>query len=404
MQQTTALTKSAITFSLIKNRHVGQFTEGYPLTNGVTVAVDTLVQNLPSNFKSTIVAPEAGNQNDPADVLRIPAIGELWEYPIAQPWRTKHLVHYFANNGLDLVHVHHPFLMGMVGAKIAKKFKVPLVAHHHTLYETYGHYVKLPTSISDRIAKYGLGPWLHWYYDIFAECATIIVPSKATETSLRQMGVEASIRVIPTGVPLPKSEDISPAKQQEIRCRYGIKSEDFLLLYVGRLAKEKNLDLALQAFDALANEHTNLHFLFVGSGPEEESLREQAALSVAADRIHFAGRQPRELLDPFYAAGDLFVFPSTTETQGLVTAEAQVAGTPSVVVNVGGACELVTDGMDGLVTAPTVADLSQSIRSILTNPTLHATLKQGCITNRSKRTPAAMIEQVLDVYESVLAR
>lgn len=379
---------------------IGMFSECYePVRNGVTTSVHTLVTQLRKRgHRVILVAPHyAAHRDQSPFVLRVPSL-QTWlnkDYPIAYPFYPR-LLKQFGRLRPDIMHSHNPFFVGMLAARLAHQHGVPLVSTYHTLYQHYAHYVFfLPDAAVQRLLRW----WLPEYYN---RCAHVIVPSEVARQNLLSYGVRTPITVIPTAVPLPSPSDISPEACRAARAQWDIPEDCPLLLYVGRLAQEKNVELVLEAFSDVWRGYPEARLLLVGGGPHLENLRRRASELPGADHIIFAGPMAHEELPPIFASADLFVFASTTETQGLVMAEARAAGTPCVVARGGGASETVTDGEDGLVVEPQRDVFAEAIRSLLADRERLRRLKEGCRQNARRYTPEAMTDAVLRVYAQAL--
>ncbi len=368
-----------------------------PTANGISTSVRTLIDELRSAHHNVVlVAPHYQDYEDESPfVLRVPSIQTRLnaDYPLAYPWfRT--LRRDIARIEPDIIHSHNPFFLGILADKVARLEGLPLVSTYHTLYNHYAHYVFfLPDPAIQGLLKW----WLPEYY---AKCKVVIVPSRVAEESLLSYGVTTPVRIIPTGVPIPSVDAVSEEAQREARKRFSIPQGAQLLLYVGRVAQEKNLDLVLDAFSILSSEFRKVHLLVVGGGPYLEDATQLALEGAAPDRVHFAGAQPHDGLEALYAAADIFVFGSSTETQGLVIAEARASGTPSVVVDGGGACETVRDEVDGLVVPSELEPFTEAIRRLLLDPDRLDAMNAACRINAHDFTPEAMCRQVLDVYSA----
>jgi glycosyltransferase involved in cell wall biosynthesis len=380
---------------------IGIFSESFePVQNGVSASVRTLVDELRGQRHHVcILAPHyPAHQDGSPFVLRVPSVLTRWNrgYPIPYPWFPR-LRRDFGRAGLEILHSQTPWFLGMLAARLARQYQIPLISTYHTLYEEYSHYVFfLPDSLTRRAIR----EWMPHYYN---RCAGVITPSRVAEESLRRNGVTAPITVIPTAVPRPSPEDIDEAARQAVRSQWGVPLTAPLLLYVGRIAPEKNLELTLDSFEEIGREFSQARLLVAGGGPHLETCKARAREMRAGARVLFAGPTPRSQLDPLYAAADLFVFGSTTETQGLVIAEARAAGTPCVVVSKGGASETVRSGEDGLVVPAERESFTQAIRALLCNQERLLAMREACLQNALDYTPSAMAQQVLGVYERALS-
>ncbi len=309
---------------LVKTLRVGFFAEVYrPVTNGVVVAVDTLAQALRANGNDvTIVAPQMSGAIEEAHVIRIPSmpLPTRTPYRLAMPIPLPGALAAAADT-FDLVHAHSPFVMGWTAAHIAKRRHLPLVYTYHTQFEEYAHYVPFEPNATrmatTRIVRH------------FADLADVVIaPTRAMADRLHDSGVSARIEVVPSGIDVRAFRD--GRRSDALRARLGAAAGEPLTLLVSRLAKEKNVDLLLDAFARLR--HSPLRLAIVGDGPQRPALEEHVR-RLKLDRVRFMGAIARDELADVYASADVFAFPSMTETQGLVLGEASAAGLPVVAVD-----------------------------------------------------------------------
>lgn len=377
--------------------HVVIFSESYPpITNGVAVSVSTLRRELlQRGHRVTVVTarhPHVPAQEE--DVIRLPSFTWLFapDYPLPQPRPLPQLHRFFLENRVDVIHVQIPFLLGIIGLRMGKRYGVPVVAHYHTLYDRYLHYAP--------IAPQGaLRALLWWHLRRFYRCVqATVVPSHFACQYLQRFGVQSrAVEVIPTGV------EFHPrvVGREEARARYGLPGERPILVYVGRLAREKNLNLLLEMLPLVQRDLPNVLLWLVGSGNAEETLQKQAQQMRLAASVRLQGRVPHEHISAVYAAADLFVFPSVTETQGLVLWEAQAHGLPCVVVNEGGAPESVRDGVDGLLVPNEAQAFAQAVVRLLKDDDLRRQMSENALLS-PRLTPGEMAEKILGVYQRVL--
>lgn len=377
--------------------HIVIFSESYPpITNGVAVSVSTLRRELlQRGHRVTVVTarhPHAPAQEE--DVIRLPSFRWLFapDYPLPQPRPLPQLHRFFRENRVDVIHVQIPFLLGVIGLRMGKRYGIPVVAHYHTLYDRYLHYAP--------IAPQGaLRALLWWHLRRFYRCVqATVVPSHFACHYLQRFGVQSrAVEVIPTGV------EFHPrvVGREEARARYGLPQERPILVYVGRLAREKNLNLLLEMLPLAQRDVPEVLLWLVGSGNAEESLQEQVQRRALSASVRLQGRVPHEHISAVYAAADLFVFPSVTETQGLVLWEAQAHGLPCVVVNEGGAPESVRDGVDGLLVPNEAQAFAQAIVRLLKDDDLRRRMSENALLS-PRLTPAEMAEKILGVYQRVL--
>jgi 1,2-diacylglycerol 3-alpha-glucosyltransferase len=338
---------------------VALFTNTYlPFHGGVTTSVETLRCGLHAQgHQAWVFAPRfPGAQADPPRVLRYPAVPAL-TYPtfaLAVPFAPRVTARARAL-ALDVVHAHHPFLLGPAARRLARRLARPLVFTYHTRYERYAHYVPVQRALAERAAT--------WVSTRFAARAdAVIAPSAAVRDELRGRGVTAPIAVVPTGVDL---ERFRPGDRRQARHEVGLDADDLILLYVGRLDREKSVERLLPAFERVAATVAGARLVLVGDGTQARGLRTMAAASPVGGRVHFAGVRPHEALPAWYRAADLFLFASETETQGLVLAEAAACGLAAVAVAAPGHEEVVHDGATGVLTKAETAALADAAIGLL---------------------------------------
>jgi 1,2-diacylglycerol 3-alpha-glucosyltransferase len=378
---------------------VGLFTNNYlPFRGGVATAVETLRQGLEAlGHRTWIFAPAAQSPHaDPPYVFRYPSIPAPtypgFSLPLPVSRRLGRVARALA---LDIVHVHHPFLLGLTGRRLARRQRRPLVFTYHTRYEKYAHYVPLPPrlvrSLAVRLACR------------FADSADLVVaPSEHVADTLRRRGVAAPVAVIPTGVDL---ELFSPASRERARHRLGLPADRLICLYTGRLDREKSLERVLDAFESVATAVSAATLHLVGKGSHRQALERRAGAGRARQRIVFHGGLPREALPDYYRAADLFLFASETETQGLVLAEAHACGLPAVAVRASGVDEVVTDGETGILTKAETGEMADAAIGLLLDAGRRAHMGQAA--RRLVEARFAAPEQTAAMvahYEALLAR
>lgn len=339
---------------------VALFTNNYlPFCGGVTTSVETLRRGLEAQgHEAWVFAPRFhGGPADGPRVLRYPSIPALTypAFPLAVPWSPR-LARVVRGLGVDVFHAHHPFLLGPTARRLARRLGRPLVFTYHTRYDKYAHYVPLRRSLVEAAA-------VRLSTRFAAAADAVIAPSALIRDELVARGVRRPIAVIPTGVDLARfqpAEDPTAARRA-----LALPETGWLVLYVGRLDREKSVDRVLLAFDRVAGTVPDARLLIVGAGTEGARLRHLAAGLAARDRIVFLGSRPHPDVVPCYQAADLFLFASETETQGLVLAEAAACGLPAVAVAAPGCEEVILDGQTGLLTKSDPAALAEAVIGLL---------------------------------------
>jgi glycosyltransferase involved in cell wall biosynthesis len=363
------------------------------MLGGVPSAVDIARRGLVAlGHDVVIVAPRMpGSRLDEPGVLRVPAVPAPtypdFALPLpATPWLRRRL----RALTLDVYHAQHPFLLGGTARRLARENGRPLVFTYHTLYDKYAHYVPLPR---DLVAR-----WAIRWSTAFANAADLVLaPSEAVAARLRAQGVRRPVETLPTGVDL---ERFRPGDRRAARQALGLAPGDPVALYVGRIDREKNLGLLLEGV-ARARVPA-LRLLLVGRGTEVAALRRSAPARRLGPRLELRGAVEPEALAAYCRAADLFVFASTTETQGLAVLEAMATQLPVVAVRAGGVEEAVVDGVSGLLVPEDPAALATAVEQVLGDPGLAAKLGAGGREAARRFAAPALAARLAEAYVRVL--
>lgn len=239
----------------------------------------------------------------------------------------------------DIIHAHHPFLLGDTALRVATSKNVPIVFTHHTRYEDYTHYVPFDSPALKEIA-------INLPTQFANLCDGVIAPSESLAKVIRKRGVQVPIKVVPTGIDV---KSFANANGAAFRAKFKIPPRAFVVGHVGRLAPEKNLGYLAEAVALFLKRSRGTWFLVVGGGPSEETLKTTLAKHGVADRLVLAGKHTGRSLHEAYRAMDVFAFASKSETQGMVLAEAMAAALPVVALNASGVREVMHDGENGFM-------------------------------------------------------
>ena len=294
----------------------------------------------------------------------------------------------------DLVHIHTPFIAHYAGQALARRLGVPVVASYHTFFEQY----------LDKYVPLVPGAWMRYVARRFsaAQCGDVdalAVPSEAMLEVLTRYGVRTTAEVVPTGIDLRK---FGSGDGAAFRRRYGIASDRPLLVHVGRLAFEKNCDFLLHMLARVRVAVPDALLVIAGEGPARRQLEALARRLGIADQVRFLGYLSRDgSLEDCYAAGDAFVFASHTETQGLVLLESLALGTPVIATAEMGTREVLRDGEGCLIARDDVEDFAEKTVQVLTEPSLHASLKARARPYAQRWSARAMAERMLALYGRV---
>jgi glycosyltransferase involved in cell wall biosynthesis len=277
--------------------------------------------------------------DDEPKVVRVPAIqnfnGSDFSVRLPIPGLLRTAIDRFRP---DIVHAHHPFLLGDTALRVAAWRNLPVVFTHHTMYEQYTRYVPGDSPAMQRFA-------IRLATEFANLCDHVIAPSESIADVLRQRGVVTDITAIPTGI---HPEHFVPGDGDQGRASYGIPGDALVVGHVGRLAPEKNLAFLTRAVCRFLRSRPDARLLLVGDGPSLDEIRRVCTDRGVADRLHdSAGTLDGQDLANAYHAMDVFAFASHSETQGMVLAEAMTAGVPVVAVDAPGVREVVLDTVNG---------------------------------------------------------
>ncbi|WP_414661589.1 glycosyltransferase [Horticoccus sp. 23ND18S-11] len=262
----------------------------------------------------------------------------------------------------DIIHAHHPFLLGDTALRIAMNKNVPIVFTHHTRYENYTHYVPFAEAMKEIAVQVPTH---------FANlCDGVIAPSESIARVIKKRGVTTPVKVIPTGIDVAAFASADGAR---FRQRMKVPEDALVIGHVGRLAPEKNLEFLAESVALFLKQDPAARFLVVGDGPGREALTATFAAHGVSDRLLLAGKRTGKTLREAYRAMNVFAFASKSETQGMVVAEAMAAGMPVVALNASGVREVVKDGENGflLPASASAADFAAALERCAVPATRH---------------------------------
>lgn len=371
----------------------------FPRVNGVSTSIQTFRRELHAlGHETRLIAPAypASFEDEPG-IERI-ASGFLPLDPEDRRMKSgaiRAVADRLSRKHFDIVHIQTPFVAHYRGLELARRFGVPAVETYHTFFEEYlFHYVPfLPKG------------WLRAAARRFSRTqgnsvAALVVPSSAMREVLRGYGVKTPMHVVPTGIPLA---DFGGGDGGRFRARLGIPAATPLLLFVGRVAHEKNIGFLLRALELARRQVPELEMVIAGEGPAETSLRREAARLGLGGRAHFVGYLDRKgaLLD-CYAAADAFVFASRTETQGLVLLEAMAVGLPVVSTAVMGTRDIVGPCRGALVPEDDERAFAAAIVRLIGDPELREALSREARDYAREWRADALARRMADLYAEVI--
>ncbi len=357
-----------------------------PYSGGVVSSLTTSTLQLRALGHTVIIVTLdfLGQQISEEGVIRIPCPlrfsykNNPMAVPIGAQWHILKLIHHYAP---DIIHVHHPFLLCTSAVRAACREKIPVVFTHHTRYDQYVHYVPLPKQFTKPIVK-------KWVAHFCSKVTGLIAPSESIKHLVKAQTVSQHLAVIPSGIMpvyiLPQFT-YKPTKGKQLE-----------LLSVSRFVPEKNIPFLLNACTYLT---VPFRLTLIGFGQETEALKDYAytKLAFSPDHVQFIIKPPRTSIADWYRRADIFIFASTTETQGLVLAEAMASGTPVIAVNGTGVCDIVQEGINGfLVSSP--HDMAQKIEHVAESPELFKILQKNAWNTARDYYPEKTAQRLVEFY------
>ncbi|MEI6040429.1 MAG: glycosyltransferase family 4 protein [Candidatus Berkelbacteria bacterium] len=381
------------------------FTECYlPTINGVVISIETFRAELEKRGHEVFIfAPKTKDfiDKDKEHIFRLPSF--TWpsqkNYPLAVPFFSWKIAKKIKELKIDVIHSQHLFTVGNLGLRIARKLHIPFVYTYHTLIAEYTHYVPLFSDISKQYL-------IALSKNFCNKCDQVITPSPSMAKILVKYGVKKPIEPIPTGIHIEALKKHFPDKV--IRAKWDIPENRKILLYLSRIAKEKNIDFLLKSMKKLVERRSkkhklaDVHLLMIGGGPELGFYQEQIKKMGIENYVTFTGMLKNDIAVRYYGAADIFVFPSITETQGIVVSEAMAAGIPVVAVNKMGPSDLVKDNEDGFLTDLNQTEFTDRIEQLLDSTTLREKMGLKGTKNAEEFSSEACALKLEKIYNLVI--
>lgn len=296
----------------------------------------------------------------------------------------------------DLVHIHTPFIAHYAGLKIAKRLQVPAVETYHTFFEDYMHHYLpwVPRKWAVRIAQTVSRKQCQ-------QVDTVVSPSAQMRDVLQQYGVTTPITVIPTGLDTSR---FVPGDGAAFREKYGIPAQRPLLLFVGRVAHEKNIQFLLEMLSLVIQDHPEVLLVITGEGPAEAMLKKMARDNGLQSHVMFLGYLDRAVgLNAAYQAADIFVFASKSETQGLVLLEAMAQATPVVAIAELGTASILRQEQGALIAQDNEIHFAEQVQTLLIDHQLRERIgKQGKRYVEQVWSSDAQANKLLACYERLM--
>lgn len=408
---------------------IGLFTDTYlPIHNGISYVVKITREGLEAlGHEVYIFAPSPDSQYEETDdhIIRFRAIkGATYEDDLTSIFFPPSQLQKINKLDLDIIQFFTPNQVGLLGLMAGLRYDVPVISQYSTdLYQYVEYYpaaekvilafpIALPIVLGGRLKSWGkaigslsrdrsVKTWLkrltaEYVTSMHDKCDAVVVLSKKHKQQLLEWNTKSDLRLIPTGVdPLPGA---SAKEMQKFKDKWHISPKEKIILYAGRVSKEKNLDLLLEAFIThIADKHENIKLMFAGDFDYREILEQKAHASNYSDRVIFTGRYERETAGVIYESADVFAFPSLTDTQGLVLHEAAGAGLPLVLCD-REVSEIFHEGENGLMAENEPTDYAEKIMQILLDTKLQASMSKKSQEFAAKFTEQNQVKALERLY------
>lgn len=383
---------------------IGLFTDTYPpYINGVSTSIAMLKTALEKQghevFIVTVNADRLKYQNEDK-IIRIPGIPiGIYDYRLTGIYPLR-AIEKIRKWNLDIIHSHTEFGVGTFARLLAKQFDIPLVHTYHTMYEDYVHYIT--KGYFNRSSKKIVEYLTKFYCDKTA--TELIVPTKKTYDLFKEKyKVDRNVHIVPTGIEVERfyKEQFKKPEIDELRHRFGIKKDDFVILFVGRLGEEKSVDLLIEAQASLVRTNPNCKLLIVGDGPDKEKFENLVRKFRLQNHVIMTGKVPWEEVPKYYMLASIFATASKTETQGLTVIEAMAASKPVLAVDDDAFQMVIVNDLNGYLFA-NKRQYKKLVRNLMEDKNeLDYLSKQARITAES-HSSKYFAEKVLDVYKTAL--
>lgn len=382
--------------------NIGIFSDTYfPQLNGVATSIRTLASALEERghhvYIFTPSDPRCGADYDDLRVYRVPSV----PVHFVQDYRAGYVFSPFlakkiAGLELDIIHTQTEFCLGALGRFISTTQGIPLIHTYHTMYEDYVHYIGGGHIISKKMAR--------GFSGIYCNTATaVIAPTRKTEQLLKSYGVTKPISIIPTGINTSnfRKDKFNPEEILELRKSLGLQADTPVIVSIGRIAKEKSIDVVIGALPKLIEKLPDLKMVIVGEGNEIENLSKFAESIGVREHIIFTGGKPWKEIGKYYQLGNVFCSASVSETQGLTFAEALAAGVPVVAKKDECIENIIDDNVTGML-FETNEDLPDLLYRVLTDKALSDRLSKASVKAMEALSVEAFADSVEHLYQHIL--
>lgn len=379
---------------------IGLFTDTYaPHINGVATSILMLERALRKlghevyivTVNNDFLSYDFGDKN----IIRIPGVPTgIYDYRLSGIYPLK-AINKIKKWNLDIIHSHTEFGIGTFARIMAKQLDIPIVHTYHTMYEDYVHYITRGhfNSTSKKIVEY----FTKFYCD--KTVTELIVPTKKTYDLFKQKyKYDRKIHIIPTGIEVERfyRENIDFTEVGKLKKELNIKDNDFVILFVGRIAKEKNIDFLIENHASLVRKNKRCKLLIVGGGPDLDILKKKA--KKLGDNVIFTGKVPWNDVPNYYHLANCFVTASSSETQGLTIIEAMAAGIPVVALDDEAFNTVIKQGYDGYLFSDK-KEYKSFIEKLMNNKELCVKMGAQALIKSNSYSSKNYAKKVLEIYE-----
>ncbi len=387
---------------------IGLFTDSYPpYVNGVATSIETLKKALEQKGHTVYVVTvgqdsKTYNYDEEQKVLRVPGIPlGIYDYRMSSIYPLK-VINKIKSWDLQIIHSHTELCMGIFARLFAKQYNIPLIHTYHTMYKDYTYYVSRNHKYFDMGCKKAVEYLSKFYCDNTADA--FIVPTVKTYHLFRdEYHYDKDIYIVPTGLDASRfyKENSDKLKVLKLKHDLGYKRKDLVILFVGRLAKEKNVPFLFDVIEKTKNK--NIKLLMVGYGPDEEKYKKEVEKRNLASRVTFTGKIPWEDMPNYYHVANAFITASTTETQGLTVIEALAASLPVVCIDDDAFKSVVVDNFNGRIFKDK-KECIQIVDELSTNKLELENLTDKAQASIKKYSLSSFADSVLEVYKVAITK
>ncbi|MBR2840482.1 MAG: glycosyltransferase [Bacilli bacterium] len=303
---------------------------------------------------------------------------------------------------LDVIHSQTEFAIGSFARLFAKQYNIPIVHTYHTMYEDYVHYIT--KGHFSKSSKKLVGYLTKFYCD--KTITELIVPTKkAYDLFKEKYSVKRNIHIIPTGIEIDRfyRENTGSKKLSSLKKKYNIKKNDFVLVFVGRIAEEKNVPFIIDVMSQMISTYHSLKMLIIGDGPDKENYEKYSKSKGCDKNIVFTGKVPWDEIPLYYALGSAFISASTTETQGLTIIEAMASSLPAVTIDDESFSGTVIDELNGFLFKDE-KECIKAIERLINDKELYKRLCNGARNSADSHSSKYFAQRVIDVYEIAISK